>query len=294
MAPESPFGLLNVDKPPGLTSRDAVNRVQRMIRPAKIGHAGTLDPLATGVLVLGLGPATRLVEYVQRMKKVYRGTFLLGRTSDTEDIQGQVVELRDAPRPSRHQIADALPPLTGVIQQMPPAFSALKIRGRRAYDLARRGQTVDLQPRSVHVYAIRLLAYDYPELQLEITCGSGTYIRSLGRDLARSLGTGAVMSGLQRTAIGPFRVEDACPLDALTDQTLADRLLAPRLAIADLPTIELADDQIRRILHGQTIENDWQCSGEEIAALDRSGHLIAILTPRHRGELKPVKNFARL
>ena len=285
------FGLLNVDKPAGLTSRDVVNRVQRIARGAKVGHAGTLDPLATGVLVLGLGPATRLVEYVQRMKKVYRGTFLFGRTSDTEDIQGTVVQLDDAPRPSRQQVEAALPQLIGTIQQMPPAFSALKVGGRRAYDLARRGQTVELKPRPVQVYSIRLLAYEYPELHLEITCGSGTYIRSLGRDLAEALGTGAVMSALERTAIGEFQLDNACRLDNLDEETLIDRLLPPRLAVSRLATVELDDDQIGRIMHGLAIENRWQCDGDEVAAVNRTGQLVAILTPRGGRELKSLKNF---
>ena len=133
------FGLLNVNKPAGVTSRDVVNRVQRLVRPERVGHAGTLDPLATGVLVVCLGPATRLVEYLQRLRKRYRAAFLLGRTSDTEDIEGQVVELAAPPRPTPAQIAAVLPRFLGQIEQVPPAFSALKLAGRRAYELARAG-----------------------------------------------------------------------------------------------------------------------------------------------------------
>src|SRR4051794_5854504 len=158
------FGLLNIDKPAGLTSRDVVNVVQRLVRPHKVGHAGTLDPLATGVLIVALGPATRLVEYVQRMAKTYQATFLLGRTSDTEDVEGTVMELDRAPIPNAHEIDAALPAFVGTIQQTPPAYSALKVAGRRAYQMARRGEAVELAARPVEIHGIEVIRYDYPEL----------------------------------------------------------------------------------------------------------------------------------
>ena len=148
-------GLLNVDKPAGMTSRDAVDLVQRLARPAKVGHAGTLDPLATGVLVICVGAATRLIEYVQRMPKRYVGTFLLGRSSTTEDIEGQVTLLSDPPIPAAAQIEAATEKFVGSLLQRPPAFSALKVAGKRAYDLARRGEAVELKPRPVEVYALK-------------------------------------------------------------------------------------------------------------------------------------------
>src|SRR5262245_35406014 len=202
------FGLLNIDKPAGLTSRDVVSRVQRLVRPQKVGHAGTLDPLATGVLVVAVGPATRLVEYVQRMPKTYQGTFLLGRTSDTEDVEGEVVELDSPPVPTRAEIDAALPRFIGTIEQRPPAYSALKVAGRRAHKLARRGEAVELAPRPVEIHAIELLRYEYPEMELRIDCGSGTYVRSLGRDVAEAVDTGAVMAALRRLAIGPFQAAE--------------------------------------------------------------------------------------
>src|SRR4051794_35109294 len=156
------FGLLNIDKPAGLTSRDVVNVVQRLVRPHKVGHAGTLDPLATGVLVVAIGPATRLVEYIQRMAKSYRAVFLLGRTSDTEDIEGKVAELPQAPVPNIEQIESATPRFVGMIDQRPPVYSALKVGGRRAYELARRGETIELAPRRVEVHSIDIVRYAYP------------------------------------------------------------------------------------------------------------------------------------
>ena len=158
-------GILNLAKPPGMTSRRALDVVGRLIRPNRAGHAGTLDPLATGVLVICIGQATRLIEYVQQMPKTYEATFLLGRTSDTEDVEGTVVELIDPPVPTREQIDRAAAALVGDIMQRPPAFSALKVQGRRAYDLARAGEQVDLAPRPIQVYGIDVLAYDYPTLQ---------------------------------------------------------------------------------------------------------------------------------
>ena len=192
------FGLLNINKPSGITSRRVVDRVARLVKPLKAGHAGTLDPLASGVLVVCVGQATRLIEYVQRMPKRYRATFLLGRSSPTEDVEGEVSELAGAPEPSRAQIEQAAQGMLGQLAQRPPAFSAIKVAGRRSYDLARAGQAVELEPRTITVYGIDLIAYRYPELELDIRCGSGTYVRTLGRELAERLGSCAVMS-LERT-----------------------------------------------------------------------------------------------
>jgi tRNA pseudouridine55 synthase len=285
------FGLLNVNKPRGVTSRDVVNRVARVLRGVKAGHAGTLDPLATGVLVVCLGPATRLVEYVQRMPKRYVGTFLLGRTSDTEDVEGHVTELVEPPHPTHEQIEQVLPKFSGEIEQLPPAFSALKVGGKRAYDLARQGKQVDLKPRRVVVHEIAVTRYEYPEIELEIACGSGTYIRSLGRDIARMLGTAAVMSALQRTAIGEFHVEQACQMQQLTETSLAEFVLPPSRALAELPSLRLTGDEIRRVSHGMSIENRWKSRAKEIAGLDESDRLVAILTPRTRDWLRPLRNF---
>ncbi len=287
------FGLLNLDKPAGVTSRDVVNRVQRLVRPLKVGHAGTLDPLATGVLIIGLGQATRLVEYVQRMPKTYLATFQLGRSSDTEDIEGAVVILPDPPVPTKEQLLAALPRFLGTIQQMPPAFSALKIAGQRAYDLARQGRAVELVARPVEIHSLELLCYVYPEVQLRIHCGSGTYVRSLGRDLARSLKTEAIMSALRREAIGPFRAEDAVPNEALALETIHARLLPPILAVGGMPRIALDDSDTRRLSQGQTIASRGFAAQTELAATDESGRLLAILAASESGALKTAKYFGR-
>ena len=239
------FGLLNLRKPTGLTSRDVVNRVQRLVKPHKVGHAGTLDPLACGVLVVCLGPATRLIEYVQQMPKRYLATFLLGRQSDTEDIEGVVTELVDPPVPSETQIRAALPQFLGTIQQLPPAFSALKVDGKRAYDLARQGDTPDLKPRPIEIHSIELVDYMYPKLTLDIRCGSGTYVRSLGRDIARALGTQAVMSALTRTEIGPFQLSEALNADQISPQSIDHAFLSPRTALGEMPAITVSEQDFR-------------------------------------------------
>jgi tRNA pseudouridine55 synthase len=284
------FGLLNVDKPAGLTSRDAVNRVQRLVKPHKVGHAGTLDPLATGVLVVAIGQATRLIEYVQRMSKVYQGTFLLGRTSDTEDIEGQIIELQQPPVPTVAEIQAALPSFTGAIEQRPPAYSALKVAGRRAHELARRGESFELAPRIVQINAIEMVRYQYPELELVVHCGGGTYIRSLGRDIAESLGTGAVMSALRRLAVGPFRECGSLAFDSLTFEEIDRRLLPPVMALGKMLRITLEAHELACLARGQSIASRWCENGTELAALDASGCLAAILT-RAGEHLQPTKCF---
>lgn len=207
-------GFLVIDKPAGMTSRDVVNVAQRWFpRKTKIGHAGTLDPLATGVLVLCVGAATKLVERVQAMGKTYRTRILLGFISDTDDADGTLTAFQAGDVPCEDAIRELLPQFVGEIQQLPPRVSALKIDGRRAYDLARRGQEVKLQSRTVRVDAIRLLGYEWPHLDLEIDCGKGTYIRSIARDIGEKLKCGGLVQTLRRTRIGEFTVERGIGLD---------------------------------------------------------------------------------
>jgi tRNA pseudouridine55 synthase len=284
--------VLNLNKPAGMTSRQVVNGVQRLVRPGKAGHAGTLDPLADGVLVVCVGAATRLIEYVQQMPKSYTGSFLLGRHSPTEDVDGEVTELDSPPVPTREQITAAARTLVGRIEQRPPAYSALKVAGRRAYDLARKGQPVELKPRVVRVHRIEVIGYDYPKLTLEVECASGTYVRSLGRDLAESLGTAAVMSGLVRTAIGDFRITEAVDPKLLGSENWTEHLLPPLRAVGTLPRVELSADEIAKISSGLAISRSRPpAGGDRIAAVDASGRLVAVLTPRGGGLLAPLRNL---
>ncbi|MDY0167147.1 MAG: tRNA pseudouridine(55) synthase TruB [Thermoguttaceae bacterium] len=285
-------GLLNLNKSAGITSRDVVDAALRMVRPAKAGHAGTLDPLATGVLVVCVGPATRLIRYVQEMPKHYTGTFLLGRSSPTEDIEGELTELLDPPVPSREHVEEAAAALTGEILQRPPAFSAKKVQGERAYALARRGKTVRLKPHQVTVYRLEITRYEYPELVLDIDCSSGTYVRSLGRDLAERLGTAAVMSTLVRTAIGPYRLADALQTDDLNRENVTERLLPPLSAVPGLPQVELDSDALRAIKLGKAIPRPLDLpEANQYACVDPHGRLAAILVPRGPGRLGPALNL---
>jgi len=289
-------GLIVLNKPQGITSRQAVDVVKRLVRPAKTGHAGTLDPLATGVLVVCIGAATRLIEYVQRMPKRYRATFLLGQSSPTEDIEGEITFHHEAPQPPLAEIHRAASGLTGEIMQRPPAFSALKVQGRRAYDLARAGHDVDLQPRPVTIYRLDVLHYDFPELGVEIECSSGTYVRSLGRDLAESLGSHAVMSSLLRSAIGGFRVEEACPPEQLTRENLSDWLLPPERAVEALPAIRFDASEARRIAAGLSVVRDLEAgeapaAGIEHAAFGPDGRLLGIVAPISDGAWRAVRNM---
>lgn len=294
----APFGLLNVNKPRGMTSREAVNRVERLVRPAKAGHAGTLDPLATGVLVICVGQATRLIRFVQRMRKQYIATFLLGHSSETDDIEREVVAIPNAVVPTRLTIDAVLPQFVGDIQQRPPAHSAIKIAGRRAYKLARSGADFELAARTVTIHWIDVLRYKYPELDVAVECGSGTYIRALGRDLGAALGTAAVMSALERTAIGQFRVEQSISLDQLSTETLLENLHPAVIATSGLASIELSEAQIVEIRHGRPIllparsEADLPPTiGQEWAAVNARGDLVSLLTEKRPGQLWPEQNF---
>ncbi len=244
-------GILLVDKPAGMSSHDVVNVARRALGERRIGHAGTLDPFATGLLVVMVGRATRLLPYLHGEPKEYEATIRFGTETDTEDLHGTVVQ--EAPLPTRADIEAALPQLTGEIDQVPPAFSAKRIDGRRAYDLARSGAAVELAPARITVHEWTPLAWRdadgrVAELDVRIRCGGGTYIRSLARDLARLAGSAAHLIALRRTASGCFRVDDAAPVDALREGRVS-----LRSALDGLPHLarEVLDaDAVLRIVRG--------------------------------------------
>jgi tRNA pseudouridine55 synthase len=282
-------GLLVVDKPGGMTSRDAVDQAQRWFPPgARVGHTGTLDPLATGVLVLCLGQATRLAEYVQQMPKSYRSTFRLGASSDTDDADGTILDTVSPRPPSSEELALTLSGFVGCHEQLPPAFSAAKVSGRRAYDLARRGQQVVLAARSVSIYGIDLLSYAWPSLEVEVRCGKGTYIRSLARDLGTRLGCGGLVQTLRRTRVGPFTVEAALPLNA-SPTTVHEALLPSSWAAHGLARVDLPAAAVRALRQGQAIAAVASYPPRaEVAAFDERGQLVAI-TRYDQGRLRPEK-----
>jgi tRNA pseudouridine55 synthase len=282
-------GLLVVDKPGRMTSRDAVDQAQRWFPPGmRIGHTGTLDPLATGVLVLCLGQATRLAEYVQQMPKTYRSTFRLGARSDTDDADGTLIETADPGIPNTEELARILARFVGVQEQLPPTFSAAKVSGRRAYDLARRGQQVELTPRNVTIHTIDLWSYAWPFLELEVHCSKGTYIRSLARDLGVRLGCGGLVQTLRRTRVGPFTAEGALALDA--SATTAHQAVKPlSWAARGLTRVTLPPDAVRALRQGQAIPlREEHPPGADLAAFDEKDQLIAIAR-YEQGRLRPQK-----
>ncbi|MCK6475012.1 MAG: tRNA pseudouridine(55) synthase TruB [Planctomycetes bacterium] len=208
-------GLIVIDKPVGFTSMDVVRRLRRAAGNCKTGHAGTLDPLASGVLVCAFGRATRAIDRLMALTKVYETTVDLSAFTETDDAEGARNEVAVETPPSREDVARALEGLTGTIEQTPPAYSALKVDGRPAYKYARKGQAVELKPRKVRVDTIELLSYAWPELDLRVTCGKGTYIRSLARQIGGKLGTGGHLKALRRTAVGPYTLAQAVGFDAL-------------------------------------------------------------------------------
>jgi tRNA pseudouridine55 synthase len=292
-------GLLVLDKPGGITSRDAVDRAQRWFpRGTRIGHTGTLDPLATGVLVLCVGVATRLTEYVQRMIKTYRTCVRLGAVSDTDDADGAITLRQVEKPPDQATVRQALGQLVGELEQVPPAFSAAKVTGRRAYHLARRGEEVALEPRRVQVHAIHLLAYEYPRLELEVVCGKGTYIRSLARDLGEHLGCGGLVETLRRTRVGQFRAEDALILDV--DAARVRRHLLPLAeAVRELPRVCLPVAEAGRLrqgqclsLHDASVPANPSDKPSECAVFDPAGALAAIaVLDWGKKLLRPAKVF---
>jgi tRNA pseudouridine55 synthase len=294
MSPPNLNGLLVLDKPVGLTSRDAVDRALPWFpRKTRVGHTGTLDPLASGVLVLCVGQATRLTEYVQDLAKTYIADVILGARSATDDAEGPISSADVKHPPDGATIERSLSQFLGNVEQVPPAFSAAKVAGQRAYAAARRGTALELAPRTVRIDGIDVLEFDYPRLRIDVRCGKGTYIRSLARDLGDRLGCGAYLGGLRRTRVGPFRPEDAISLDTDGATALAS-LLPPAAAVSGLPRLTLAVDDVARLRHGQMVTNeDTMPAGVEIAVFDSTGALAAIARTDDAGRaLRPVKVFS--
>ena len=247
-------GLLNIDKPSHCTSHDVVAHVRRWTRVPRVGHAGTLDPQATGVLLLGLGTGTKLTQFLHECPKTYRATLHLGVRTDTLDAAGKVVEVRPV-RPMRQgEVEAVLVGFRGVIEQIPPMFSALKQRGRRLYTLARQGLDAERQPRRVHIFRLALVELTAATLSLEVECSSGTYIRVLADDIGTRLGCGAHLNALVRTASGPFTLAQALPLPALEDAVRRGdwrrHVIAPAAAVAAFPALILTAAAAQGLAHG--------------------------------------------
>lgn len=253
-------GVLVIDKPIGMTSHDVVQAVRRGTGIRRAGHTGTLDPRASGVLVVLIGPAVRISEYVSASDKRYQATVRLGSTTDTYDAEGRILQSSPVPDLSEEEVDKALQTFVGEIDQVPPPYSAVKVGGKKAYEMAREGEEVNLAARKIHVYSLEILEWDSPELVIDVFCSSGTYVRSLAADLGDQLGCGAYLAGLRRTKSGRFTLRDAVPLRRLQESfqngTWYKYLIPAAEALADWPAIELNTDQVDLIIHGHRIPAD--------------------------------------
>lgn len=284
-------GVLPLDKPRGPTSHDVVARVRRVLDIRRVGHTGTLDPFASGLLLLCLGPATRLSEYLTGLDKSYRATVRLGVRTTTLDPEGDVLEERDGwSELDEGRIEEALAGLRGVTLQRPPVFSAKKVAGEPAHRRARRGEAVELRPVEVRVDELTLAGMELPDLRLEVRCSSGTYVRALARDLGEALGTGAHLTALRRTAVGRFRVEDAVPLDDLTPAVALEAWIPPAEALRHLPRVRVEADEAARLATGQFLRRAGTLPGGPIAVLH--GSTLVAVAAAEGGRLRPRKVFA--
>lgn len=274
-------GVLLIDKPSGPTSRDAVDRVEERVPDRKVGHGGTLDPLAIGLLPIMIGEATKLVPYLHRQPKTYEVTARLDRTSDTLDRGGSIRELNPDARPTAEDLMQALRRFEGKIEQAPPAYSALKREGVRLYERVRDGEQVDVEPRRVQCYGTAIVSYEYPRLVFTVRCGKGFYVRSLVRDLAETLSLpGAMVQELRRTAYGPYSVRRAAPLE--DESGWSDSFFPPVSVLQDWQHVECQGETLRLVTHGNDIprrvEADWA------AAVDAEGRLHAVLKRSRRDD----------
>jgi tRNA pseudouridine55 synthase len=290
-------GFLVVDKPGGLTSHDVVDAARRAFGTRRVGHLGTLDPLATGVLPLAVRDATKLVPYVPTDPKVYSGSIELGAATDTFDAEGEVVRRHAGPLPDEAAVRAALAGFVGEILQVPPMYSSVKHEGEPLHRIARRGGHVERTPRKVTIHALEVHGYRPPLVDVEVVCSAGTYVRSLADDLGRELGCGAHLAHLRRTRSGPFAAEQAVTLPALEQAALrgeAEALLLSPIAALGLRQVQLDEAQVRRVSHGGDVPSPPGVGppplpGTRVAALDAQGELVALMEIRPDRRLYPLR-----
>ncbi|MCO6450954.1 MAG: tRNA pseudouridine(55) synthase TruB [Caldilineales bacterium] len=286
-------GVLNIDKPGGMTSHDVVNRVRRLAGTRRVGHAGTLDPMATGVLLVCVGTATRIAEYLQAGRKTYRAEICLGVSTDTYDAEGDILTTNPVPDLSLDQIVETLAAFTGEIKQTPPMYSALKVQGQSLHRLARSGIEVEREARDVTVFDMTAESWRTPHLTLTLTCTPGFYVRSLAFDLGQAWGCGGHLSGLRRLASGGWRVQDAVPLDELlaSGENWQDYLHGLAASLSMLPALILAEDEAVRFAQGQRIAISGDSAGE-MRVFSPSERLVGIgMLDAENGILSPHKVF---
>lgn len=270
-------GFLCIDKPLGITSHDVVAQIRRLSRVKRVGHAGTLDPAASGVLVIAIGLATRLIEYVQDdTVKRYDASVTFGVATDSDDATGNSIRTAPIPSLTLAQITDIENTFCGDIMQVPPQVSALHVNGERMYDLVRRGDAPELPPRPVHIYEFTVTSWQTPELQFNVTCGKGTYIRSIARDIGEMYASAAHLHALRRTQVGTFTIQNSVTLAQLQTDGVAHHLQPTQTAVADWLKITVNDEERARIMRGMPIPAASE-SPKRAVALSNTGQLIAIL-----------------
>ncbi|NMB54154.1 MAG: tRNA pseudouridine(55) synthase TruB [Leptolinea sp.] len=288
-------GVLVVDKPVGLTSHDVVQIIRKGTNIRRAGHTGTLDPRASGVLVVLLGPAVRLSEYVSASDKRYQAVVRLGQTTDTYDAEGRITGGSSPVDITEEQFENELKSFIGEIEQVPPPYSAIKIKGKKAYDMARDGEEFDLEPRTIHVYNLDLLEWAPPEAVVDVYCSSGTYVRSLAHDLGEKLGCGAHLVGLRRTKSGRFTLRDAVPLRKLRESFDSGNwyqyLIPAAEALSDWPALELTAEQVEAVRHGIRVQSPALAS-TWARGINEQGELVALMeyNPESQ-EWQPKKVF---
>ena len=274
-------GVLVVDKPVGMTSHDVVQAIRNGTGLRRAGHTGTLDPRASGVLVILVGPAVRLSEYVSASDKRYQAIIRLGSTTDTFDAEGRFTRQDQPINVTEAQFEEVLKTFVGEIEQVPPPYSAVKVQGRKAYELARQGEDVELAPRKITVHHLEVLEWAPPEVVVDVHCSSGTYVRSLANDLGEKLGTGAYLVGLRRTKSGRFTLRDAVPLRKLQESFHAGNwyqyLIPAAEALGDWPAIELSPDEVEGIRHGHRVQAAPDAQSGMVRGVSTQGELVALL-----------------
>ena len=297
-ADPGPTGFLVVDKPPGWTSHDVVDAARGWLHTRRVGHMGTLDPAATGVLPLAVRGATKLINFVRENDKTYAGAFHLGVETDTLDAEGRVLRTHSGPDPDEARIREALRSFEGEIEQVPPMFSAVKVGGVPLHKLARKGQRVEREPKCVKVQRFEMLKYTPPLLEIEVDCSGGTYVRVLASDLGAHLGCGAHLAGLRRTRSGPFRIEQALTPEQLARDAergeIERRILSP-LAVLGLPAICLAAHEVACAERGGVVDTQGPQvpPGTQMVAHDGDGNIVGILESRPGRRLKPLRILPR-
>jgi tRNA pseudouridine55 synthase len=293
-------GWIVIDKPAGLSSSDVVGRVRRVYQARKAGHCGTLDPLATGILPVALGEATKTVPYVTDAAKGYRFTLRWGQATTTDDSEGEVID-ENAHRPRKEEVEAILPSFLGAIAQVPPLFSAVKVRGQRAYDLARAKESFQLEPRRITIHALNLIdASDPDHATFEVGCGKGAYMRALARDIGRALGTCAYVTALRRLSVGPFGENEAISLDYLESlghsPAALEELLPIETALDDIPALVLSEKEASRLRCGQAVSFLSRIDRERIEGFNRGAVVFArtgekpvALVRYEAGEIRPIR-----